>query len=86
MELDLVDAVAVAVVGAQDRRVLVGLHAPVHRLPAPGGPDGADALDVGAAALALQGFDERAVVGEEVAAGQRRGLVGDGVGGHGVGP
>ena len=39
VELDLVDAVAEAVVGAQLRRMLVGQASPLQRLAAPGGAD-----------------------------------------------
>ena len=45
VELDLVAAVAEAVVRVQHRRVLVGLDAPAHRLAAPEGAGRAQAID-----------------------------------------
>ena len=54
VELDLVAAVAEAVVGVQHRRVLVGLDAPAHRLAAPERAGRAQALARPAAALALE--------------------------------
>ena len=80
VELDLVAAVAEAVVGVQHRRVLVGLDAPAHRLAAPERAGGAQALARPAAALALEALPQRRVVLEEVAALQRRDLVEDLVG------
>ena len=77
-------AVAVAVVGVQDRRVLVGVEAPLHRLAGPERADRGRAVVRPPAALALEGFDQRRVVREEVAALQRRGLVADLVGGGGA--
>ena len=53
--LDLVDAVAVAVVGAQDRLVAVGELAPALRLPAAGErPEFGDLVEAPLAALADQ--------------------------------
>src|SRR5438094_628821 len=46
MELDLVDTVAVAVVGAEDGRIRVRLYSPADRLAAREFPDGAPAVDV----------------------------------------
>ena len=80
VELDLVDAVAVAVERLQPRRVLVGLEAPADRVRAPGGADLARALARPAGALALERLDERDVVLEQIAVSQRRDLVGDLVG------
>src|SRR5947199_6478 len=72
VELDLVDAVAVAVVGTEDGRIGVRLHAPAERLAAgelaerphpllrPGGPLAAEALGQGAVrgkeVVALEGW------------------------------
>ena len=75
MKLDLVDPMAVAVVRAQPRRVLVGLKAPADGVAAPRGADLAAALERPAAALARQRLDERDVVVEEVASFERRRLV-----------
>ena len=61
VELDLVDAVAVAVVGDQLRRVLVGLTPPRERLAAPDAADLAHAVARPAAALSLQPLRERDV-------------------------
>jgi hypothetical protein len=66
VELDLVAAVAEAVVRVQHRRMLVGLDAPAHRLAAPEGARGAQAIARPAAALALEPLAERRVVLEEV--------------------
>jgi hypothetical protein len=80
VELDLVDAMAVAVERLQLRRVLVGLEAPADRVAAPCRPHLDRPLARPPGALALERLDERRVVGEEVAALQRRDLVGDLVG------
>ena len=81
VELDLVDAMAEAVVGAQLRRVAVGLLAEPdgRRLPEPR-PEPREALLAPAAALALDGLEERAVVLEPVDLLERRRLVLDLVG------
>ena len=80
VELDLVAAVAEAIVGVQHGRVLVGLDAPAHRLAAPERARGAQALARPSAALALERLLQRGVVLEQVAALQRRDLVEDLVG------
>ncbi len=78
VKLDLVDAVAVAVVGAQHRLVLVGQPAPLllglaaDELAELRGP-----LEHPLGALALGGLDQRAVAGEDVHVHQRGHLVGD---------
>ncbi len=70
MELDLVDAVAVAVVRAQDRRVLVGEAPPFEGL-APGRPAQRDEAILGEGApLTPDGFDERTVLGIEIVSAQ----------------
>ena len=81
VELDLVDPVAEAVVGAELRRVLVRQPAELDRLGAAGDlADGADRVDREVAALAGDGLDEGPVGVEDVVAGERLGLVGDRVG------
>jgi hypothetical protein len=85
VELDLVDAVAVAVVRAQDGRVLVCQAAPLDRF-APGDlTDRADLLLGPARALPVQGLDQRAVLREDVVGLQRGNLVQHLVGGTGAG-
>ena len=82
VELDLVDPVAVAVVGAQDRLVALGPAAVLERLGAAGG--GArlpGAVDAPAAALALERLAQREVELEQVDRLQRRRLVEDVAGG-----
>ena len=77
VELDLVDAVAEPVVGAQHGRVLVGQPAPVLRLGGAGAAaDLADLRLRPAGALAAQRVQHGRVVGY-VVPGQRRGLVED---------
>ena len=68
VELDLVDPVAVAVVGAQDGRVLVRLPAPLERLAARDLAERAGAVVGPAGALALERLDQRPVLLEEVVA------------------
>ncbi len=80
VKLHLVDAVPIAVEGLQARRVLVGLEAPADRVAAPRRADLVRAAERPTGALALERLDERKVVGEQVAALQRWGLVGDLVG------
>ena len=76
VEVDLVDAVAVAVVGAQDRLVALAALRVVARLGGTGHFAAvAQAVDAPAAALALEGLAERGVGGEAVVGNQRRGLV-----------
>jgi hypothetical protein len=75
VELDLVDPVPVAVVRAQDGRVLVGEPPPLERLAAGELAERGRALLRPAAALAPQRLDERAVLLEEVVALERRRLV-----------
>jgi hypothetical protein len=80
VELDLVDAVAEAVVRLQLGRVVVRLEAPPDRLAA---GDLADQLGLGAgpaAAFALERLDQRAVLGEEIQPLERGRLVGHRVG------
>ena len=85
VELDLVDPVAEAVVGAEPRRVLVRLAAPALGDGAP--RERADFLGVvlcPAGALAPQRLDQHAIRLEDVVVLERRGLVQDlvrGVGG-----
>ena len=84
VELDLVDPVAVAVVGAQDRLVALGAPAVLARLDAPGDRAGlAGAVDAPAAALALERLLQRQVDLEQVDRLQRRRLVEDLAGGIG---
>ena len=75
VELHLVDAVAVAVVGAQLGRVLVRLPAPLDRLAAGDLAHRADLRLGPAATLAVQRLDQRAVLLEDVVRLQRRDLV-----------
>src|SRR3954464_14282153 len=73
VELDLVDAVAVAVEDLQPRRALLGQAAPLPgRAGAPGAAGLGAALAPGAAALALERLDERDVGREQVVVLQRR--------------
>src|ERR1700686_5850569 len=83
VEIDLVDAVAIAVVGAQYRLVLVGESPPEILRPTPPSDQLAErggALLGPPAALAPQRLNEREVGGEDVDALQGRGLVEDFVG------
>ena len=81
VELDLVDAVAVAVVGAQLGLVLVGLGAPADRLPRAADRAQLARFALGPlGALAPQRLDQRPVGVEGVVVLQRRGLVEDLVG------
>ena len=80
VELDLVQAVAIAVVGAQDRLVLIGQHAPAQRLGARQPPECDRAIVRPGATLALERLDQRRVRREDVPVLQRRGLVEDLVG------
>ena len=78
MELDLVDAVAEAVVGAQLRRVLVRLEAPADRLRRAG--EGADLDRPGLgplSALAAKRLDQHPVGAERVVTRERQALVDD---------
>ena len=78
VELDLVDAVAVAVVGAELRRVLVGEGAEaLGALAAGQRADRGDPLLGPVGALAAHRLDQRPVGLEEVVVDQRRRLVGD---------
>ena len=80
--VDLVDPVAVPVVGAQDGRVLVGEPALLLRLLAAGQRAELAHLVLGpAGALAVQALEQGRVVGS-VVTDERRRLVGDLVGGH----
>ena len=77
VELDLVDAVAVAIVGAELRRVLVGEGTEALGALAAGiGADRGDALLGPVGALAAHRLDQRPVCLEEVVVDQRRWLVG----------
>jgi hypothetical protein len=74
--VDLVDAVAEAVVRAQDRRVLVGTHAVGEHVGIAGQPpDGVGAVLGEAAALATEPLDERAVLAVGIEPLERRNLV-----------
>ena len=85
VELDLVDPVAVAVVGAQLGLSLVGLHSPLDRLArAADRPQLARAALGPLAALAPQRLLQRLVGVEGVVVLQRRGLVEDFMGGGGA--
>ena len=77
MVLDLVDAVAVAIEGAQLGRVLVGLHAPGDRFAAGEPADAVQPLDCPVCAFTANGVGERVVGAEEVVVDERRGLVED---------
>ena len=77
VDLDLVDALAEAVVGAEVRRVRVGLEAPVDRLLGPGqATELVDQVVGPGAAFALQGLAEGRVGLEDVVIDERRRLVG----------
>ena len=86
VELDLVDPVAEAVVGAQLRRVLVREPSPFERLAAEQLAEPAQRLVRPAGALARDRLDERPVLAVEVVALERRRLVpgARGDGRHGV--
>ena len=76
IELDLVDAVAVAVVAAQDRLVALGALRVGERRGAAGELAGvAQAVDAPATALALERLAQREVGLEHVVGDERRGLV-----------
>ena len=75
MELDLVDSVPEAVVGAQPRRLLVREAAPLERFGGKKGAERSRSLRGPPGALALEGFDERPVLEEEVVADERRRLI-----------
>src|SRR2546423_5119120 len=75
MEIDLVDAVAEAVVSAEHRHVLVGLLAPAQRFAAHLLAEAAHALLCPSAALAAERLDQHAVVIEQVVALEWRRLV-----------
>ena len=71
MELDLVDPVAVAVVGVQHRRILVGQPAPLLRLGTARAPaEGAQLVERPPGTLALEPLEQggvgRRVEGEQV--------------------
>ena len=81
VELGLVDPVAVAVVGAELRRVLVGEPPELDHVGAAGDlADRRDLLDGPVGALPADCLTHHRVGGEDVVVGQRRGLVGDLVG------
>src|SRR5262245_65143608 len=75
MELDLVDAMPEAVVGAEDRRVGVGEPSPRHRLAAGLDAEPPQTLARPAGALALDRIHEDAVGGEEIVTLERGRLV-----------
>jgi hypothetical protein len=76
VEVDGVDAVPVAVVGLQPRRVLVCLRAErLQPLAAGQGPDRGDPLLVPIGALTPHGLDQHPVRSEDVVVDQRRRLV-----------
>ncbi len=77
MELDLVDPVAVAVVGVQHRLVLVGLACPrLHLLAAKSAAERMQVVGGLARTLPGERRQQHRIVGE-VVTDQRRGLVGD---------
>ncbi len=76
VKIDLVDPLAVAVVRAELRRVLVREPAPLERLTAEHLAAHADPFLVCAFALAPQRLDKRPVLGEQVVVDERRRLVG----------
>jgi hypothetical protein len=75
MELDFVDPVSVAIVRAQDRRVLVRLAAELDRLAARERPDLARLVARPLRALALERLYQHLVLLEDVVADERRRLV-----------
>jgi hypothetical protein len=75
MELHLVDAVAVTVVRPQSRRVLVRQSAEFERLTAAHGTELSAPTFGPGCGLAAQRLGQRAVLGEEVVARERRRLV-----------
>ena len=75
VELDLVDALAVAIVRPEPRRMLVREPAPFERLAAERLAEGGDLLLPGRAALPAQPLDERGVLLVQVVARERRRLV-----------
>ncbi len=86
MELDLVGPVAVAVVGAQDRGVLVGLRTPLLELGRTGGAAQRgevvpDLVQQSGRDVPFDRLREDAVGGEDVVADQWGSLVRHGVGG-----
>src|SRR5439155_177737 len=82
VELDLVDAVAVAVVGAEDRRIGVRLHAPAERLAPRQLAEPPEALFRPGGTLPANALRQGAVGGEQVVAFERGRLVQDLVRGH----
>ena len=85
VELDLVDPVAVAIVGAELRRVLVRLPAQLDHVGASGDLAGlGDPLLGPAGALPAHGLGHHPVRLEDVVVHQRRRLVGDLVGADSV--
>src|SRR5205823_3433135 len=82
VELDLVDAVAVAVVGTEDRRIGVRLHAPAERLAPRQLTEPPEALFRPGGALPADALRQGAVGGEQVVAFERGWLVQDLVRGH----
>src|SRR4029450_3198920 len=84
-ELDLVDAVPEAVVGAEDGRVRVGGGTPDHRLTAGLDAEALQAVPCPAGAVSVERVGEDTVAREEVVPLERRWLVQYLVGGrHGV--
>ncbi len=81
MELDLVDAMAVAVMCAQDRRMLVREPPPFERRAAGDLAERGEPILRERPALAPHRLDERPVLRIEVVAAKRRRLVEDGAGG-----
>ena len=77
MELDLVDAVAEAVVRAQYGRVLVREAPPLERCAAEFGSERKDALVRPAGPLTVERLDERPVLRDEVVIAKRRRLIRD---------
>ena len=75
VELDLVDSLTEAVMGAEDRRVLVREPPELERLAAAEPPERRALLVVGGPSFAPKRLDERSVLGEHVVALERRRLV-----------
>src|SRR3954464_9007807 len=76
VELDLVDAMAIAVMRAQDGRVRVGRNAPLQRLGAAGpAAEVGQTLLVGGGAVPAYTLDERGIGGEHVVVDKRWWLV-----------
>ena len=75
VELDLVDPIAEAIVGAQPRRVFVRLPTPLERLARQQRAERGHTLSRPTRAVAVESLRERAVLEEEVVPDERRRLV-----------